>query len=170
MRIHNYPKHSMGAAKRPPGGILLSLGFHQPSCVEVLSKLCHSFVEDLRQKTSITVTKRLPWIGHLTNTFEIIGDGRLTGQHARPGPEAWSRTGPGPGNESETPFVAEGGPPWSKLGARVRSSPFTPPGVSFGARQRHTHIPESRPARRVRVSPVGVGVCRAACRRAPKIF
>ena len=46
MRTQNYLKHPLGAAKRPPRGILLSLGSHQQSFVEVLSKFCQSFVED----------------------------------------------------------------------------------------------------------------------------
>ena len=69
MRTQNYTEHILRAAKRPPGCILLSLGSHEPSVVEVLSKLCHSFcrsfVEDLQQTTSITVTSRLPLTNHL---------------------------------------------------------------------------------------------------------
>ena len=40
MRAHNYPK-------RPPRGILLSLGAHQPCFVNMLSRCCQHVVEDL---------------------------------------------------------------------------------------------------------------------------
>ena len=57
----NYPKHILGAAKGLPGGILLSLGSHQPGFVEVLSKCCRR----PPKKTNIRATSRLPCIGHL---------------------------------------------------------------------------------------------------------
>ena len=52
-RTQKYPKHPLGPAKRHPRGILLSLGSHQPSLVEVLSQFGQSFVEDLRQRKAL---------------------------------------------------------------------------------------------------------------------
>ena len=53
-------------------GILLSVGSHKSSVVEVLSKCCRIEVINLAKccrrpatKTSIEVTQRLPWIGRL---------------------------------------------------------------------------------------------------------
>ena len=60
LTAENYSKHFLGAAKRPPGGISLSLGSHQPDVVEVLSK----FRRRPPKKTSIKVTSMLPCIEH----------------------------------------------------------------------------------------------------------
>ena len=44
-----WPTHG-NLSKRRPGCILISVGSHQLSFVEVLPNCCHSFVEDLRQR------------------------------------------------------------------------------------------------------------------------
>ena len=73
----NYPKHPLGAAKRPPRGILLSLGSHQPGFVKVLSKFCPRPPKN----TSIKVTSRLPCIGHLRlNALWIAVEADLNGE------------------------------------------------------------------------------------------
>ena len=61
-RSHKYPKHSSGAAKRSPKGILLGFGSHRHGFLEVLLKCCRR----PPTKTNIKVTSRLPYIGHLT--------------------------------------------------------------------------------------------------------
>ena len=56
----------------PQGVFWIVLGSHQPSFVKVLWKLCRRPPTKLQLNTSIKVTQRLPWIGHLKQLTKCI--------------------------------------------------------------------------------------------------